>query len=74
MKILLGGLNAKEGKENNFKPKIGNESLHEISIVNGVRSVNFATSKNLRVKVRCSHIPTSLNILGRLRMGKPTIR
>jgi hypothetical protein len=28
----------------------GNESLHEISNENGVRLVNFATSKNLRVK------------------------
>jgi hypothetical protein len=27
MKILLGDLNAKVSKEENFKPKIGNESL-----------------------------------------------
>jgi hypothetical protein len=33
-----------------FKPTIGNESLHEISNDNGTRVVNFATSKNLRVK------------------------
>jgi hypothetical protein len=33
-----------------FKPTIGNESLHEISNDNAVRLVNFATSKNLRVK------------------------
>jgi hypothetical protein len=31
---------------NIFKPTIGNESLHEISNNNGVRVVNFATSKN----------------------------
>jgi hypothetical protein len=47
MKILLGDLNAKVGRENIFKPTIGNESLHEISNDNGVRIVNFATSKNL---------------------------
>jgi hypothetical protein len=35
---------------NIFKPTIGNESLHEISDDNGVRLVNFATSKNFRVK------------------------
>jgi hypothetical protein len=35
MKILLG---------------VGNENLHEVSNHNGVRLVNFATSKNLRVK------------------------
>jgi hypothetical protein len=33
-----------------FKPTIGNESLHEISNDNGVRLVNFASAKNLRVK------------------------
>jgi hypothetical protein len=50
MKILLGDFNAKVGRENIFKPTIGNESLHEISNDNGVRIVNFATSKNLVVK------------------------
>jgi hypothetical protein len=49
MKIVLD-FNAKVGKEDIFKPTIGNESLHEISNDNGVRLVNFATSKNLRVK------------------------
>jgi hypothetical protein len=41
MKILLGDFNAEVGREDNFKPKIGYESLHE---------VNFATSENLIVK------------------------
>jgi hypothetical protein len=50
MKILLGDSNAKIGREDIFKPTIGNETLHEISNDNGVRLVNFATSKNLRVK------------------------
>jgi hypothetical protein len=50
MKSLLGGFYAKVGKEDMFKPTIENESLHEISNDNGVRLVNFATSKNLRVK------------------------
>jgi endonuclease/exonuclease/phosphatase family metal-dependent hydrolase len=49
-KIILGDFNAKVGRENIFKPTIGNESLHEISNDNGVRAVNFATSKNLFVK------------------------
>jgi hypothetical protein len=43
MKILLGDLNAKVGRENIFKPRIGNENLHEISNDSGVRVVNFAT-------------------------------
>jgi hypothetical protein len=50
MKIMLEDFNAKVGKEDIFKPTIGNESLHEISNNNGVRLVNFATSKTLRVK------------------------
>jgi exonuclease III len=43
MKILLGDFNAKLGKEDTFKPTIGNESLCEDSNDNGVRVVNFAT-------------------------------
>jgi hypothetical protein len=50
MKILLGDFNAKVGTEDFFKPTIGNESLYEISNDNGVRVVNFATSKSLTVK------------------------
>jgi len=50
MKILLGDFNAKVGRENIFKPTIGQESLHHDSNDNGVRLVNFATSKNLVVK------------------------
>jgi hypothetical protein len=42
MKILLIDFNAEIGKEDIFKPTIGNESLHEISNDNGVRVVNFA--------------------------------
>jgi exonuclease III len=47
MKILLGDFNAKVGKEDTSEPTIWNERLHEISNDNGVRLVNFATSKNL---------------------------
>jgi hypothetical protein len=50
MKILLGDFNAKIGREDIFKPRIGNESLHEIRNDNGVKFVNFATSKNFRIK------------------------
>ena len=50
LKILLGDCNAKVGRENIFKPTIGQESLHQDSNDNGVRLVNFATSQNLVVK------------------------
>jgi hypothetical protein len=56
MKILLGDFNAKVGREDIFKPIIGNKSLHEASNDNGVRLVNFATLNNLIVKnTTCPH-------------------
>jgi hypothetical protein len=57
MKILLGDFNAKVGREDIFKPTIGNESLHKISNDNGVRVVNFATTQ----KPYCQkyYVPTS---------------
>jgi len=45
MKILLGDFNAEVGRENIFKPTIGNGSLYQDSNDNVVRLVNFATSK-----------------------------
>jgi hypothetical protein len=42
MKIVLGDINAKFGRENIFKPTIGNESLHQDNKNNGVGIVNFA--------------------------------
>jgi hypothetical protein len=71
MKILLD-FNAKVGKEDIFKPKIGNESLHEITIDNGVRIVNFATSKNIIVK--STLFPLIINSLGCLLMEGSTTK
>jgi hypothetical protein len=50
MKILEGDFNTKVRREDIFKPIIGNKNLHEARNDNGVRVVNFATSKNLIVK------------------------
>jgi exonuclease III len=50
MKIFLGDFNAKVGREDIFKPIIGNEGLNEANNGNGIRVVNFATSKNVTVK------------------------
>ena len=47
MKILLGDFKVKVGRENIFKPTIGNESLRQDSNDNGVRIVKVSTSKNL---------------------------
>jgi hypothetical protein len=72
MKILLGDFNAKVGRENIFKPTIGNESLHQGSIDNGVRIVNFATSKIYLLRASCSHTETFISTLGLT--GRLTIR
>ncbi|PNF36405.1 hypothetical protein B7P43_G16825 [Cryptotermes secundus] len=62
MKILLGDFNAKVGREDIFKPTIGNESLHKISDDHGRDFddivADFATSKNLMVK--SDQIPAEL--------------
>jgi hypothetical protein len=50
MQLSLGDFNAKVSREDIFKPTIGIERLHEISNDNGVRVVNFATSRYLTVK------------------------
>ena len=50
MKILLGDFNAQVRRETIFQPTIGTEILHPESNDNGIRLVNFATSKNLIVK------------------------
>jgi hypothetical protein len=50
MTILLGDFNAKVGRENIFKPTTGNGVLHQETNDNGVRILNFATSKNLVVE------------------------
>jgi hypothetical protein len=50
MKFLLRDFNARLGREDIFKPTIGNESLHQDGNDNGVRIVNSAASKKLTVK------------------------
>jgi hypothetical protein len=63
IKILLGEFSAKVGKENIFKPAIGNGSLHEISNINGVGLVKFATSKYIRDKSTTFSHHKSINII-----------
>jgi hypothetical protein len=45
MKLILGYFSSILGSEDIFKPRIGNDSLHEISIDNRVIVINFATLK-----------------------------
>jgi hypothetical protein len=73
MRILLGDFNAKVGREDILKLTIWNESIHKISIDNGVIVVNFATTKNL-VRSTMFPITTFISTIGRSQMGKPTTR
>jgi hypothetical protein len=73
MKILVGDFSAKVGGGDVFKPAVGNESLHKVSSGNGIRIINFATSRNVS-RVQCSHIPTIVNTVGLLLMGRRTTR
>jgi hypothetical protein len=47
MKILLREFNAKVGRENIFKPTIGNENLHQDNNDNGVRTVLWRGRGNI---------------------------
>ena len=43
MKFMLGDCNEKLGREDIFRPTIGNESLYQDNNDNDVRIVNFVT-------------------------------
>jgi len=50
VKLLLGDLNAKYGREPQYAPIIGKESLHAISNSNGLRLISFSASNNIVVR------------------------
>jgi exonuclease III len=52
IKILLGDLNAKCGKEEHFLPIIESESVHDTSNDNGLRVISFAASKDMIISSR----------------------
>jgi hypothetical protein len=70
IRIFLEYFSVKVGIEDIFNPTTGNESLYEIINDNGVRVVNFATSKNVTVKGKCSHIVTFITLVERLLMER----
>ena len=49
IKIILGDFNAKVGKEDIYKPIIGNESLHK-ETNNGIKMIQFTISKGFNVR------------------------
>jgi hypothetical protein len=71
--IFIGGdFNAKGTRENNFKPTMGNESLHQDITNNGARIVGFATSKIWLLRARCSRTEKFTSTPGPLLMGRLT--
>jgi exonuclease III len=72
--LLLGDINAKFGREDIFKPTIGNETIHQDSKDNGVRIFNFATSKYLAVLSTIFPHETFIHTPGPLVMGRFTTR
>ncbi|XP_029348373.1 uncharacterized protein LOC100575877 [Acyrthosiphon pisum] len=50
IKIVLGDMNAKIGKERSYRPTIGTHSLHEMTNGNGTKLVDIAIGKGLKVK------------------------
>lgn len=57
MKVILGDLNAKVGREECYQRTIGGESLHQQCNDNGTRLVQFAAARN--IVVRSTYFPRS---------------
>jgi hypothetical protein len=74
MKIRLGYFDAKFGRESVFNPTTGNDSLYQDSNDNGVRIVNFDTSKNLVVMSTMFPHRKIYNTPGPLQMGRLIIK
>ena len=62
------------GRDDIFKPTVGNESLHQDSNDNGVGIVNFATLKDLVVKSTMFRTETFISTPGPLLLGRLTVR
>nr|XP_040240934.2 uncharacterized protein LOC120961299 [Anopheles coluzzii] len=50
VKIVIGDFNAQVGREEAFKPTIGSFSAHRLTNDNGLRLVNFASSKHMNIR------------------------
>ncbi|XP_050079536.1 uncharacterized protein LOC126567354 [Anopheles maculipalpis] len=50
VKIVIGDLNAQVGREEAYKPTIGSFSSHQLTNDNGLRLINFASSKHMSIR------------------------
>ncbi|XP_041785921.1 uncharacterized protein LOC121601186 [Anopheles merus] len=50
VKIVMGDFNAQVGQEKAFKPTVGSFSAHKLTNDNGLRLVNFASSKHMTIR------------------------
>ncbi|XP_058447671.1 craniofacial development protein 2-like [Malaya genurostris] len=50
IKIVIGDFNAQVGQEVEFRPVVGRFSAHQQTNENGLRLIDFATSKNMAIK------------------------
>ncbi|XP_041785866.1 uncharacterized protein LOC121601136 [Anopheles merus] len=50
VEIVIGDFNAQVGREETFKPTIGSFSAHRLTNDNGLRLVNFASSKHMNIR------------------------
>ncbi|XP_052562752.1 craniofacial development protein 2-like [Culex pipiens pallens] len=50
VKIVIGDLNVQVGQEEEFRPVIGRFSAHQQTNENGLRLIDFATSRNMAIR------------------------
>ncbi|XP_058828115.1 uncharacterized protein LOC131688008 [Topomyia yanbarensis] len=55
VKIVIGDLNAQVGQEVEYRPVIGRFSAHQQTNENGLRLIDFATSKNMVIRSTFFH-------------------
>ncbi|PNF24941.1 hypothetical protein B7P43_G09156 [Cryptotermes secundus] len=60
LKVILGDLNAKIGKEKEHRGVIGSESLHDTTNHNGIKLIDFAESRTLIIS--STYFPHKKNI------------
>jgi hypothetical protein len=74
IKIVVGGLSAALVREGIFKLTGGNESLHEDSDENVVKSSKCCHIKRWLLSVLCSHTKILVSMLRFLKMVRLTVR